>query len=324
MALFKLKRRKRESSGLFVDRSIYRYIAVSGHPWNYKVVRSAAGSLRGDFASESGSFADLGKRLDLLFESIVNDIGEIKVPINISLPITDSLMRTVSLGDMNLLDAKLAFRYEYEKYFPFPVDEAVYDMAPILYPLPNGTEEKRFIVASARRTLIDDIMNAALAQGIEIASIEPAQLALERAATPQTPFCDAAVYVYVGLSYSVIILSWKGSGIFYRSVLKGHDAAVNAESEGLPDKETLEYGFVRDINISMQFALSQIRGFEPSMMFLFGPGVSDRLCDIMKKSVTVASVTTIDPLTVHGIDFRKDDARAGSWEIPIGLALRNP
>ena len=322
MALFKLKRRS-ESSGLFVDRSIYRYIAVLGHPWNYKVVRSAAGILRGDFASEGGSLSELGKRLDSLFEGIVNDIGEIKVPVNISLPITDSLMRTVSLGDMDLSDAKLAFRYEYEKYFPFLVDEAVYDMAPILYPLPNGTEEKRFIVASARRKLIDDIMNAASAQGIEIASIEPAQLALERAATPQAPFCDAAVYVYAGLSYSVIILSWKGNGIFYRSVLKGYDASVSTESEGLPDEETLEYGFVKDINISIQFALSQIRGFEPSMMFLFGPGVSGRLCDIMKKSIAVASVTTIDPLTVHGIDFQKDDARAGSWEIPLGLALRH-
>jgi type IV pilus assembly protein PilM len=323
MALFKLKRRKRESSGLFVDRSIYRYMALSGHAGSYKVVRSAAGNLRGDFASEGGSFADLGKRLDSLFESIVNDMGEIRDPVNISLPIMDSLLRTVSLGDMDLSEAKLAFRYEHEKYFPFPVDEAVYDMAPILYPLPNGAEEKRFLVASARRTLIDDIMNAALAQGIDIASIEPAQLALERAATPQTPFCDAAVYVYAGLSYSVIILSWKGNGIFYRSVLRGYNAAGGAESDGLPDEETSEYGFVKEINSSMQFALSQIRGFEPSMMFLFGPGVSDRLCDIMKKHVTVASVTTIDPLTVHGIDFQKDDARAGSWEIPVGLALRH-
>ena len=81
--------------------------------------------------------------------------------------------------------------------------------------------------------------------------------------------------------------------------------------------------FVREINSSLQFALSQIRGFEPECMVVFGPGCTDNLIKLLKDAVQMESVIHSDPFDVHGIEFSSLDKSSGSWEIPLGLALRD-
>ncbi len=131
-----------------------------------------------------------------VMNEILHNVGSIDVPVRLSLPTIDSLLRVVNFPNMSLYEAKLAFRYEFENYFPFPIEEGVYDLGEILYPLQNGSEESRYLVAATRKALIENITKAAKANGIEITAIEPAQIALERAVAPLTPVSDASVYIY--------------------------------------------------------------------------------------------------------------------------------
>lgn len=317
MVLFLSKKRRR--AGLFLDRGIFRYLEIEGDSGNCAVSNFAAGILPEDFTVGGDPFADSGIYLFSLFDEVISKTGRLSLPVNISLPTTDTLLRIVSMPGMTVSEAKQAFRYQFENFFPFPLSEGTYDIAEIEYPLPNKGSEKRFIAAAARAALIENIMNAASANGIQISAIEPAQIALERSATPRLAPCDAAVYVYAGRISSVLTLSWKGNGVFYRRMSLGFE---NLPLE--PDSENEEaaarsVAFIKEIRLSLQFALSQIRGFEPESVFIFGSAVSDGFCSLMKETLSLPSVIRIDPMRVHGLEFKSE---AGNWDIPLGLALR--
>ena len=221
MALFGLKKHKKKRAGLFIDRGYYRYFAVVGLPGSYVVTDAVSGEISEEVTQGGDPYASNGMYLYQVMNEILHNVGSMDVPVRLSLPTTDSLLRVVKFPNMTLYEAKLAFRYEFENYFPFPIEEGVYDLGEVLYPLQNGTEESRYLVAATRKTLIENITKAAKANGIEITAIEPAQIALERAVTPLTPVSDASVYIYAGKIRSVLIFSWKGNGIFYRTMSIG-------------------------------------------------------------------------------------------------------
>ena len=319
MSLFGFKKHKKKRAGLFIDRGYFRYLAVVGLPGSIVVADSFAGELPEDATQGGDPFANNGMYLFQVMNEVLHAVGTIDVPVRLSLPTTDSLLRVVNFPGMSLYEAKLAFRYEFENYFPFPIEEGIFDLAEIFYPLQNGTEEPRYLVGAARKTLIENITKAAKANGIEITAIEPAQVALERAVTPITPVSDASVYIYAGKTRSVLIFSWKGNGIFYRTMSIGF-TGISFVDESFNEQLSAEFNaFAREVLSSLQFALSQIRGFKPDMFFLFGPGATQDLCEFLKESLSIPEIMVSDPISIHGLDF---DSSAGSWDIPIGLALR--
>ena len=314
MGIFSKK--KKVKAGLFLDSGSYRYLAMEKSSSGYSVVDSAAGNV----ADESSAYGDTSvtskRNVNAVFKDLASSAADITVPIAVSLPTTDSLIRIVNIPGMTLQEAKLAFRYEFENYFPFPLEEGIFDLAEIDYPMPSKMSEKRFIAAAARLSLIDTVMSAASDNGILLSAIEPAQIALERCATPSLALCDAAVHLYAGRKRSVLTLSWKGNGVFYRSMSIGFDESLALH----PDELTDQYvAFVKEMRSSLQFALSQIRGFEPESVFLHGPGVTDELLELLRDSVSVGSVSQINCFTLQGIDF--NDA-TGNWDVALGLAMR--
>ncbi|MCW1713261.1 hypothetical protein [Caenicola nitritireducens] len=95
---------------------------------------------------------------------------------------------------------------------------------------------------------------------------------------------------------------------------------ISFVDESFNEQLNAEYNaFAREVHSSLQFALSQIRGFKPDMFFLFGPGATQDLCEFLKESLSIPEIMVSDPISIHGLDF---DSSAGSWDIPIGLALR--
>ena len=314
MGIFSKK--KKLQAGLFLDSGSYRYLAMEKSSSGYSVVDSAAGNA----ADESSAYGDTSvtskRSVNAVFKDLASSAADITVPIAVSLPTTDYLIRIVNMPGMTLQEAKLAFRYEFENYFPFPLEEGIFDLAEIDYPMPSKVSEKRFIAAAARLSLIDTVMSAASDNGIMLSAIEPAQIALERCATPSLALCDAAVHLYAGRKRSVLTLSWKGNGVFYRSMSIGFDESLALH----PDELTDQYvAFVKEMRSSLQFALSQIRGFEPESVFLHGPGVTDELLELLRDSVSVGSVSQINCFTLQGIDF--NDA-TGNWDVALGLAMR--
>ncbi|MDO5563471.1 MAG: pilus assembly protein PilM [Synergistaceae bacterium] len=314
MALF--SRKKKIKAGLILDSGLWRYIALEGAPGHCRVVSHISGSLSSGQISDDDPFAKGGALLGSAFREVAEQIDDKSIPICLSLPTNEALLRIVNMPGMTLPEAKMAMKYEFENYFPFSVDDGIYDMAELDYPMPNGAEEKRFLVAAARLSLIDNIMKFASDAGFLLDAIEPAQIAAERAMTPVIPIDDACVYLYVGAFRSILILSWKGKGVFYRNMSIGFDnPSVVVEAEA--DDQLV--AFVKEVRSSLQFALSQIRGFDPKSIYISGPGVSESLVPLLKEALTVENLSLVDPFDLHGIELDTEDKY---WNIPLGLALR--
>lgn len=311
-------RKKKTKAGLLIDRGMFRYLAIDGVVGDLSIACHTAGVLPISSDYDGDPFARMGANLEPFFSQIATQIPDLKIPISLSLPTSDSLLRIVNMPGMSAAEAKMAFRYEFENYFPFPVEEGIFDLAQIEYPLPNNTVDKRFLVAATRLSMVENITKYAEMSGFTVAAIEPAQIAIERAVTPMVPLSNASVYVYAGRSRSVLILSWKGNGVFYRSMSIGFDNIIDnndASSAVVPQY----VAFAKEVRSSLQFALSQIRGFETHEIYISGPGASSELCDVLAESLAVEKIVKADCMKLHGLDFENRDS---SWEIPIGLALR--
>lgn len=321
MGFLNFKSRSKASAGLYFDSASFNYIELSGTEGDITVHRAVSGKLSVSPGSEGGPYADSGAGLDNAMNEACSAIGKISCPVNVAIPTAEALIRVVPLQDMELEDAKHAFRYDYERYFPLSVSDAVFDLGEVLYPVQGGGEEKRYIAASARMALVERLTDSATSNKIIISSIEPAQLSLERVITPAVSPCDAAVYVYAGAKHYVMILSWKGCGIFYRSGRSalGQPVKVPADAQGGPSP--IE-SFVREARASLQFALSQIRGFAPDGAFFFGPYATNELCGLFKESVDIKSVSVVDPFAMHGVNIDQIEKEKGCWDVPVGLALR--
>ncbi|MEG1603801.1 MAG: hypothetical protein RRY12_00610 [Cloacibacillus sp.] len=311
-------KKKKISAGLMLDSGVFRYLSLECADDVYTVVDSVTEKIPEGYMHSDDPFEDNGAYLDLIFSYISSSISSFHTAVNFALPITESLLRIVAMPGMTLPEAKQAFRYDFENYFPFAERDGVYDIAEIDYPLTEDTTEQRFLAAAARRTLLDNIAKGAAAHNIRLLSLEPAQIALERAASPAVPIEDACVFVYAGQLRSVLILSWHGNGIFYRNISFGFPAETMAKGADSDEYRDNAFSFVRDIRSSLQFALSQNRGFSTKSLYLFGPGATPYLRDLMKDSITMGTVMQVDPMKIHGIDFRN----SGEWDIALGLAMR--
>lgn len=316
MSLF--SRKKKTKAGLLIDRGMFRYLAIDGVVGDFSVAEHIAGVLPISSDYDGDPFARAGANLEPCFAEIAKQIPDLKIPISLSLPTSDFLLRIVNMPGMSAAEAKLAFRYEFENYFPFPVEEGIFDLAQIEYPLPNNAVDKRFLVAATRLSMVENIIKYAEMYGFTVAAIEPAQIAIERAVTPMVSLSNASVYVYAGRNRSVLILSWKGNGVFYRSMSIGFDNLI--ENHDASSAAAPQYvAFAKEVRSSLQFALSQIRGFETHEIYISGPGASSELCDTLADLLAVEKITNTDCLKLHGLDFENNDR---NWEIPIGLALR--
>ena len=94
---FLFKKKKKESAGLFIDKGLYRYIALKGHPGAYEVTRAFSGTLPATVGPDGEPYVDPGKSLNQALKLIRGDVGDLGTSVNLSLPTSDSLLRTVPL-----------------------------------------------------------------------------------------------------------------------------------------------------------------------------------------------------------------------------------
>lgn len=118
---------------------------------------------------------------------------------------------------------------------------------------------------------------------------------------------NASVYVYAGRNRSVLILSWKGNGVFYRSMSIGFDNLIE-NHDALSAAAPQYVAFAKEVRSSLQFALSQIRGFETHEIYVSAvPAQAAKLCDTLADLLAVEKITNTDCLKLHGLDFENND-----------------
>ncbi len=225
----------------------------------------------------------------------------------------DVLLRTVELPQMDLRDIKNAFRYEFDRFFPIPVDDSVYDVAFVDRPAQDDATQGAvaFCLASAvRRPAVENLMLAAQHVGLKISAIEPSPVACLMG--PVAPM-GYNVYALAGLVSSMIVATYRDNGIVFRNTTQSFATAV-------PDNRTVQ-NFTRDLQATVNFATTQMRGFAPDRVYIggYGAALGEKIQSSVAEVVT-APIELVNPWQLWGIKGTPKDTYG--WEASLGLALR--
>lgn len=228
----------------------------------------------------------------------------------------DVLLRTVDLPKMALDDIKGAFRFEFDRFFPIPVDDAVYDVAFIDRPAQDDATAGAiaYCLASAvRRASVENLMSAAMRVGLKLSAIEPSPVAMLRCLCGPTIPMGYNVYALAGVASSMMIASYKDNGVVYRNT--SHSFATYDE-----DGSTIA-AFTRDLQSTLNFAATQMRGFSPDKIHIGGYGAArgEELRTSVAQ-VSTAPVEIVDPWKRWNIQGQPGETFG--WEVVLGLALR--
>ncbi len=168
-----------------------------------------------------------------------------KTPVVIGLPPNDVMMRPIAFPEMSDSDLKSTIDLNFEEYFPFTRDEAVLDFARIDLPSnnPNILQQIHVLIATARRSCIEQVLKITQEVGMKLEAIEPLNTALLRVMPEaQENLC---MIVDVNEFFTSMTVSWNGEGIFFRTSNRSKDLEAT----------------VTDILNTAQFSENQYRGF---------------------------------------------------------------
>jgi type IV pilus assembly protein PilM len=228
----------------------------------------------------------------------------------------DVLLRTVELPQMELRDIKDSFRYEFDRFFPIPVDESVYDVSFIERPVQDDTTKNSAafcLAAAVRRVAAENFMLAAQRVGLRLSAIEPSPVAMLRCLIGPAPPPGYNVYALVGLVSCIIIAAYKDNGIVYRNTTQSFATA------DIDDR--VVHNFTRDLQTTVNFAAAQIRGFVPDKVIIggYGADLEEKIRSSVKEVVT-APIDFVNPWELWNIKGAPREAYG--WEVSLGLALR--
>lgn len=306
-ALFRSKTR----AALTLQEDFLRYLELEGDLSSLALRRkieipTARTVIKDSLADVSG--------LTPLLEQLRRELGgRFRAPVSIGFPSRDILIRTVEFPEMSLEDAREAMKWDFEKHFPYPYDDAAVDLARVEVP---GEEPGKMslMVAACRLRTIESFMRVADSAGMKLNAIEPINVALFRALAGPFPIWENAYLVLSGRSgVTQIILGYKESGILYRSSLLEFTTAEDGGTE---------YGVLfREIRNTLTFVRKQYHGLLVDALLVGGALGKDALLIEALGRETGLKCGAANPWNAWGVQWPDDDD--AEWEPALGLAVRD-
>jgi len=308
-------RKKRSTAGLFVFGRSMQYVSILSEGGALKVEKCLEMPM--DLApSQSDVFGDpVALEANLL--RLKGQIGgHWASSVAVALQSRDVLIRVVDFPRMGIDDARDAFQFEFDRYFPFPAQEAAFDVSEVEYPTegPPQPGTMRMLVAATRLRPVEALMETALRVGLKLSGVEPGALASFRAILgPGEPPEGGYITVLAGAGSSVITVGYRDNEILVRNV----NTVLAPDRPGEEEIEQLG----REVYSTATFAGSQFRGMEIGRVLLSGIGVEYPPVAEGVQAMTRLPVDRIDVWERWRIE-RAPEARAG-FETTLGLALRD-
>ena len=309
------RKRRRSGAGLFAFGTKLQYLSLGGTKGSFSVEKCV--DLPQELPPSQGDlFADadtLEANLLRLKERLGGKWGP---PVSVGIQAKDVLVRIVEMPRLEPEDLRDAFRFEFDKYFPFPAQEACFDIAPIDHPSAReGGDQVHAVVAACRLHPMELFLTAADRLGLEVEAVEPSMLSLFRCLQgPNLPPEEGNLYVMAGVHSSLLVVGYRDHGILFRNV-----------AHGFQEKE-LEEGrlqsFAREVYSTANFSNSQFRNLPIRKIYLGGYG--SRYGEVLREGIESMSgipVTLVDPWDLWNVQRRPDPPLG--WEVVLGLALRS-
>jgi type IV pilus assembly protein PilM len=249
-----------------------------------------------------------------------------------------------------------AVRFQSEEVIPFPPDKTVLSAQVLAdYDAPDGTVQRRVLVAAAHRDLIDGVVGAVEKAGLHVERVDLVSSALVRALVDSVPQADQPeAIVSVGAGMTVIVVHQQGRPQFVRTIGVGSNLATDAISSALDlpfaDAENMKRRLgetgtevrsaERAVRPTIEELVSEIRNSIQYFAALPGrspivevtvTGAGSRLRGLVEQlqsqvRMPVKFVSPLERLDLSGFDLTPDQAASIEPVLaaPIGLALPEP
>ena len=228
------------AAGLAIHEDCLRFIEIDEED---NVIRQEYVPLPEGCISE-GNIKDFDM-LESAFSQAHKLIGKLREPLIIGIPPGETIIRLLNFPNMSLDDIRGTIDLNFDNYFPLPRAEAVFDVIRIMTPADTRErEEITMLVVSAKREIVEKLLNTARKAGIPAGAVEPIYFSMVRAIP------EAKEGLSLIVSPSTLIAVFNGVGILFR-------LADNLES-------------TRDILNTMQFIESTYRHVRVTKLIFAG------------------------------------------------------
>jgi len=248
-------------------------------------------------------------------EGLKSAVGGFKCPVTLGIPARDVILRLVEYPRMPIEDVKDALQYEFDKYFPYPYQEAAADVSEVEVPSPEAGDKSTVLVATCRQRIVNDIMKGALRVGMPLDAVEPMNVAFFRAAIGPDPRTGSYFVVFVEPESTQIMLGYKDNGILFRST------TVDLTSREIRESDEGIMPILRDVQNTIIFAGNQYRGLTPNQLILGGIVGKDSRLGMLLESTASVSVSTLNVWDLWRA--QSPMGNVGGFEAAFGLAARN-
>lgn len=285
------------SAGLVLEDGFCKYLLLEKGPAGVRVAETISQPLDmegGDIYGE-------------LFGHLARHGAPRDIPIAFALRFDESLIKIIDMQHFTVEDVKRTLKYQFDDFFPFAFKESSYDVQEIEFPA-SGKTEKRFMAVACRASVINGIKTGAMKAGYSLSSVEPSQVAFERAVITEDRE-ENLIVIYASGTNVLFVLSNSKNGIFYRNAALRQDGYAYAENAAI------------EIRSSFDLACRYIPDFREQRAVIAGPCASGALREAVAQVLGHQCVESVDPFDCYGA---VPDVRARSEMIlPLGAALRS-
>jgi len=166
-----------------------------------------------------------------------------------------------------------AVRFQSEEVIPFPPDKTILSTQVLNdYDAPDGTTQRRVLVAAAHRDLIDGVVNAVEKAGLKVERVDLVSSALVRALVGSVPEAQQPeAIVSVGAGLTVIVVHQQSRPQFVRTIGMGSNSATIAISSALD----LPFADAEDMKRRLGTSEAQVRSAERAVQPTIGELVGE-------------------------------------------------
>ncbi|MDR1048886.1 MAG: pilus assembly protein PilM [Synergistaceae bacterium] len=305
------KSKARNCAGIALHGDSARYVELSGTVGALQVVKQQVAPIaRGAIVKDS--LVDLEGVVSAL-EALKSAVGGFRCPVALGIPSRDVILRLIEYPKMSVEEVGEALQFEFDKYFPYPYQEAAADIAEVEVPSHDAVDKTIVLVATSKQRVVHDMMRMASKAGISLSAVEPLNVAFFRAAIG--PFGRQGGYfvVFVEPETTQIVLGYKDNGILFRS------AAVDLTSREVRESDEGILPILRDVQNTIIFAGNQYKELTPDVLILGGiVGKESRLAALLESGASVS----VEFLDVWERWKTSPASRDTGFEAAFGLAVR--
>lgn len=150
--------------------------------------------------------------LEVAFMKLSKETGRINEPVSIGIPSHDAVIRPLTFPRMTLDDVKSTISLNFDEYFPFSSDDAVFDALIIKTPSESESSENiTVLTAAAKITIIEKLLSIARKAGVPAGAVEPLVFAMTRSAP------EALEGLSIFAEAHSIVTTWNGDGVYFRA-----------------------------------------------------------------------------------------------------------